>query len=211
MSVVAVQIISPDSLELSLTGEEREDISQSISNSLTQIVWLPPHEKDRDPTVLGLEYTTAILAFILGVPITGAFAAYFKAFFGEAGKDSYTQLKKLLAKVWKKQSDKSYALSSTAYLIFQFRDEHVAFRFRIVHVLPGEMSPEDYEKEVEDCVSSILSSLDSIERDIKEFGIGDGQTDYKLHLIHRAGEEKWQIDGMRSWEFFHQFDSELPG
>lgn len=140
---------------------------------------------------------------MVGLPVSAAFAAFFKAFFSEAGKDTYIQLKKLLAKIWTKQSDNTYALGSTVYIMFEFGEDHIAFELGTGRINNGQYSVKDLEHIIERDVAEILNSLPDIEKDIKSFGIGktDGLSKARFHVIGPDHDSKWRIHGVSSYYF----------
>jgi hypothetical protein len=199
MPTIAVQIISPDTKDLSLRIDERKAVTESLDDSLN-VYWLPPKERIRFEQ--GSHYTTAILLFLLGLPISAAIGEYFKGFFSEAGKDTYSQLKKLISRIWRRQADKSYALVSTAYIIFEFGEEHIGFHLPTPRITE---TSEETELELERLLDTyrleIEKSLSSIEADINRFDIGKRVHESTMHLVLRGENGRWAIHGVDSFDF----------
>lgn len=204
MQSVAIQINTKDSLKLSFSARERKALAKSVGGAFN-VFWLPPKERDRRPDVSGSHVTTTIFLFLLGLPVSAAFGAFFKSFFSEAGKDTYSHLKKLITKIWKKQLSKTYALGATAYVIFEFQEEHIAFQFSTGRLLNLRVSTKELERLIEQDVVDILNSLDDIERDIRKFRIGKSGRPYQVsvHLIAPYERGKWRIDAVDNWHFFN--------
>jgi hypothetical protein len=208
MATVAIQVSSRDNTDLAFTASERAEIRNEFKP--WTVLWLPPNQTNADPDAAGSNLTTTILLFIAGITIGSALKSFFDGFFKEAGKDGWSGLKALLAKLWKTQADKAYALCSDAYVVFEFKEEHIALELGFGRIINGEWTEEDFQKLIDENVAGLMLSLDSIDSDIQRFGIGDrdANDELNIHVISRRG-DKWIIHPVKNAYFFPEPEQEL--
>jgi hypothetical protein len=196
MQTVAVQIRCREGR--GLTATERRRITESVGQSL-ELSWLPNKEAKRRPDRKYAGETSTILLFLLGVPVTAAFAAFFKTFFSEAGKDAYIHLKKLIAAIWEKQSARTYSLAANAYLIFEFGEDRIAFRLHSGPMGKGELTSTELERIIHQDVMALKKSLPEIERELRTLRIGKRSSGQNVHIIFNDG-RKCHVYSRADWD-----------
>jgi hypothetical protein len=211
LGLVAVQVLSSENSRLLTSPEDRNRITNDVANLWT-VRWLPPVASDRPPNVAGASESTTILLYLLGISFASLVKPLFEEMVKEAGKDLWKGIKQLVAKIHKTQSDESYHLYSTIYVVLELRDEFVAFEFRMEGA-KDETTEAEIERDLASQLSEIASSWDRINELIAKFHVGDKSATGRfwngersmIHLICRreeGGEIRWQIRGVESAEFF---------
>jgi hypothetical protein len=104
-TIAAVQIAS-EWPRLTLSGNERAEISSDAASDGINVVWLPGLSNGR--TKAGHHISTAIEIFLSGVVFAGLVKPLYEGAVQEAGKDIWIAVKKLIARIWKKQTDAGY-------------------------------------------------------------------------------------------------------
>jgi hypothetical protein len=92
-------------------------------------------------------------------------------------------------------------LDTTAYVIFEFNDEHLALEFRCRELLyKGESSVEQFERVIDEQITELMPHLSSIQKTVDKFQVGkrDHGGDYQVHVISRY-EDKWIMHPVKSW------------
>lgn len=122
-------------------------------------------------SVAGFTETTTIVIFVLGVSFGSLVKPLWEGFASEAGKDLWTALKKLSAKVWRTQAQKSYRIEPTIEITFELQEEFVKIALR-----PEEAgrasSLADYEALVEAELTDLAIHWEQVQGDIKKFNVG---------------------------------------
>jgi hypothetical protein len=160
------------------------------------------------------EFFASYLIFMLGVGLVSLVKPFYDGLAEEAGKDFWNVLKRLVAKIWEKQSSDAYAMSSDAYIIFELKDEHVGIRLSLSHVIKGEMGIQDFESLIDQSLKGLAASWEEIQSDIDQFDIGSSDAnlpdftqafDKRIYIIRRAG-KGWRIFAENSSEFFEKYE-----
>lgn len=192
---------------MTLLADEKREIANQVQDQFG-VVWLPGVSCGRESD--GSSVATQVLLFISGLVLAGVVKPFFEAMAKEAGKDFWSGVKTLIARMWKKQTDKGYKNETRVCLVFELAHDHVAIKLR----LPMSSSVDDYpplwfETEVEKTLADVNRDWDSILADIQGLGIGQGQSQQSLgsekmiHIITKH-DNRWMITPCPSVEFYKE-------
>lgn len=204
MPIIAAVQIASESPRLTLSCSERAEISGDAANDGINVVWLPGLSNGRKAA--GHHISTAIEIFLSGVAFAALVKPLYEGAAQEAGKDLWIAAKKLIARIWKKQTDAGYRNETEVKLVFELYDDHVALCLRLPTSQKGENdSYEELEVEVHRVLSEPQRDWQDIQSTITKLHVGVAGVTMshgkKIHVIQRAG-GKWTISPENSVEFY---------
>ena len=204
---VSVQVFFESQHSLALTAADRDSTADEFDSELN-LHWLPSNVKPPKRDQAGYAEYADIL-FYVGASITAVAGTFLSAFAvaagkaagKEAGADGYKALRSLVAKLTAKLTKKSYNLRTRVLFIFDLENEYLAVQIPVhVDLVAREVSDEELESAIDDCVSVSVADLRSnwnrIEERIERFKLGrepwGGLLQENTHVVSRR-EGRWVI------------------
>ena len=161
----AIRINTEGNSELLFSADDRAEITHELG--VSSIVWLPQTEdkvnKAKSTHNLTLETSILLftgLSFLFGKPFIDGFA-------NEMGKDAWGFIKGIVPRIWKKQSDRVYSLTSRTNVIFELGDNFVAIQFTASMLKKGEASIDELETRFQECLLILAQQWDEIVTEVE--------------------------------------------
>jgi hypothetical protein len=124
---VEVRVDVNEAEDLILSDEERQQLSEELHDEL-QIMW-GAQTATEEVSYNRLALETAIL-ITTGLALNAVVKPFVESIAQEAAKDIWGATKHLVCKIWTRQSDRAYNLSSKARIVLEYQGEFVVIEFR---------------------------------------------------------------------------------
>jgi len=158
--VLGVAIRAGEAHELLLSPEDREAIGGELAGE-AHVLWLPAQTEKPDHTRAAFALETVLL-----VVASTAATALLKEVTDDAAKAVWRQTKRLVSRIWKRQSDRSYNLSPRAYVIAQHGDNYIAVQLRAPITVQGDATTQGFEGAIEEQLASLRERVSELEAEV---------------------------------------------
>lgn len=208
-TVTAVQIASqfPD---LTLSGSERAEISSEAMSDGLDVLWLPGLSNNRRNVESIVE--TAIV-FYFGIrALFSPMRPFLEGAGEETGKVTWIAVRKLIARIWEKQTDKAYRTKTEVKLIFELSNGHAAIVLSLPAIqLGGNHSFKELELEVQKILSDLHSDWQEMKRKITNVDVASvGTRDKQIQVIRKV-EGEWVVAPENSVMFYLELCEQAGG
>lgn len=191
--IVNLKVYGPS--KIAITDNEKREISDNFSD-LVNVCWLDDKNQEESnfrPKKREVKYftlETMVLVFIAGVGVSSLAKPFLNGFLGEAGKDSWQLLKKVFAKIWKTQNQKSYSIKNNTIVIMEENSIRIAVEMRLRDIEKQSMD-KDYDSFIDRMLDRMFEDLPRISKELS--GVSNSYPD-TICVIRQTN------DGWRVWE-----------